>query len=268
MSISEEKEQPSQQLDPQEELVSLAISSPKTQWATGKLLARTRATIRNDESRWTTWNCERKGRIRQNSLQRHVFQNWWGDLGILLHHAVGTLYPGLWSKTSDFQVHRDGPCSRCQNYLSTQMFMESGDKTKVWVSYPEARIVTWMSYDTEPETLREKSCSRMCARSRWESYSRWEVWRPYSCSSNSLRGLARQWTQLRIQVGNRSLEILSVNWYDMSISRERETDGAIHWTFISTKLQVQIPTLWRKQFHWQRLDQLHPERMQPNNTLL
>ena len=73
MSISEENEQLSQQVDPQE-VGSLARSSRRTR-SRGKLLARTLKKVRNDDSRRTTSHCKRKSRIRQNSLERNVLQN-------------------------------------------------------------------------------------------------------------------------------------------------------------------------------------------------
>ena len=75
MFISEENEHLSQQLDPQE-VGFLARSSPRTQGAAGNCCRDHLKKVRNDDSRRTTSHCKRKSRIRQNSLEKDVLQNW------------------------------------------------------------------------------------------------------------------------------------------------------------------------------------------------
>ena len=75
--ISEENEQLSQQLDPQE-VASLAEKLTQDARSRGKLLARALTKVRNDDSRRATSHCMRRRRIDQNSLQMNVLQNWRG----------------------------------------------------------------------------------------------------------------------------------------------------------------------------------------------
>ena len=152
MSISEENEKRSQQLDPQE-VGSLGKKLAQHTRSRGKLLARTFQQVRNDDSRRTTSHRKRKSRTRQNSLERNVLQNmvrmWTMDLGILLRHAESTLITDpsrFWSKTSDFQVHRDWSCSWCPRYLSSQRSWNRDsypstvrDNTNVWVVISRSR---------------------------------------------------------------------------------------------------------------------------------
>ena len=76
-SISEDIDQLTKQLDPQE-LRTLVRNQPKTRGILVNLLARSLATTRNDESRWTTSHRTWRSSIHNNSLETNVLQNRWG----------------------------------------------------------------------------------------------------------------------------------------------------------------------------------------------
>ena len=156
---SENNEQLSQQLDPQE-VGSLAKKTHPGQKETWEITgANTYKKVRNDVSRRTTSHCERKGRIRQNRLERNVVHKWWG-CGRWIGDFIASCREYTLSRTHLTRTQRLVMFLMSMLSVITK-FMESTfgshqhleTKPKFGWSYPEAQIVTWMSCDTENQKI-------------------------------------------------------------------------------------------------------------------
>ena len=152
MSISEENEKRSQQLDPQE-VGSLARSSPSTEGAAVNCWREhfNRFEMMTPEEQLLTVS-ERAGLVRTVSKGMHC-KTWWGcgrwiweSYCVMPRVHFITDPTRFWSKTLDFQVHRDWSCSWCPRFLSSQrsgieiqILSTAGDNTKVWVVISRSR---------------------------------------------------------------------------------------------------------------------------------
>ena len=144
MSISEENQKLSQQLDPQE-VGSLARSTPKTKRAAVNCWREHSEKARIDDSRRTTSHCKRKSKIRQNCFKSNAPQNWrgcgrwfWEFYCIMPRVHLFSDPSRFWSKNLGYtSTQRLVSCSWCQNFLSAQHLWNveiqipstSGDKT-------------------------------------------------------------------------------------------------------------------------------------------
>ena len=152
MSISEENEKRSQQLDPQE-VGSLARSSPSTQGAAVNCWREhfNRFEMMTPEEQLLTVS-ERAGLVRTVSKGMY-YKTWWGcgrwncePYCVMPRVHFITDPTRFWGKTLDFQVHWDWFCSWCPRYLSSQrsgieiqILSTAGDNTKVWVVISRSR---------------------------------------------------------------------------------------------------------------------------------
>ena len=151
------------------------------------------------------------------------------------------------SKTLDLQV-----------LFSMSTFVESRfrsphlleTKPKFGWSYPEAQIVTWMSYDTENQKIFLKKLLKNVCKIKIKS-----IHSPGDRTEARIPFHQRVWEDLpdnefiygykwETQVSKFVSKLVRHEH-----SRERETDGAIHWKFISPKLKCKFQCDGGSKFH-------------------
>ena len=190
MSVSGENEQLSQQLDPQE-VGSFARSSSRTQGAAGKLLARTRTKVRNDDSEEQLRTlCEKAGFIRAVSegMYYRTGEDEFGNLvASCREYTLSRTHPHSEAKLWIYKYREIGPvldvkliCHHNVHGVEIQILSTYGDDTKVWVviSRSSNRYVDELRH-RESGNLPEE-VAQECVQDQDTEHSK--VRRPHSCS--------------------------------------------------------------------------------------
>ena len=158
---------------------------------------------------------------------------WTMDSGILLHHTESTLY----LRTVQILKQNFGYTStqRLVLFLMSKFsvntaFMESRFRSPQQLetkpmsgwSYPEAEIVTWMSYDTENQRIFLKKFFKNLCKNKRKSIPKVKSQKTTFLFIKDFVRTCQPMNTVTDTAGNNKSQKLSANWYDMSI-RENET---------------------------------------------
>ena len=182
-------------------------------------------------------------------------------LGILLHRAESTVCLGpiqILKQNFGFTNTQRLVLFLMSKVFVNTTFMESKFRTPQLLatrpmyrwSPPEAEIVMWISYDTENQKI---FLSEIFLKKLFKNLSKNKRRNiPKVKGPKTILLFIREFGRicqpmLRIQVGNPS-QIFVSKLVRHKHSRERETDGAIHWTIRCLMLIIGFHKWW-KQFH-------------------